>query len=144
MKDTAIADIMVVRVITVGVEDRLSRVEERMRVNGIRHVPVIDEKGRVAGIFTQRDLFRAISPRPTEEGTYVFDRDQLDTYRLRHFMTANPLTLRPEDSVARAVELMGELKYGCIPIVDGGKKLVGIVTQIDILKFLARKLREAA
>lgn len=144
VKETPLRTIMVSRVISVGEEDRLSRVEERMRANGIRHLPVVDERGRLAGIITQRDLYRAASPRPTEDGTYVFDQDQLASYRLKHFMTPNPLTLGPEDSVARAVELMAELKYGCIPIVDRDKKLLGIVTQIDVLKFIARALRAAA
>ncbi len=144
VKVTPLRVIMVTRVITVGMEERLSRVEAKMRENGIRHLPVVDERGRLAGIITQRDLYRAASPRPTEDGTYVFDPEQLASYRLKHFMTPQPLTLGPEDSVARAVELMAELKYGCIPIVDGDKKLLGIVTQIDVLKFLARTLRSAA
>jgi CBS domain-containing protein len=57
-------------------------------------------------------------------------------------MTKDPLALSPEDTLMHAVEIMARDKYGCIPVADPGRVLVGIVTQIDVLKFFARWLRD--
>ena len=57
-------------------------------------------------------------------------------------MTKDPLVLGSEDTLMHAVEIMARDKFGCIPIVDAGRVLVGIVTQIDALMFLARWLRD--
>jgi CBS domain-containing protein len=52
-------------------------------------------------------------------------------------MTKDVLTLGPNDTLAKALNIMAITKYGCLPIVDENKKLLGIVTQIDILKAIA-------
>ena len=141
MKDIPLKEIMVTRVFTAYMEDPLSAVEAKFRLHGVRHLPVVDGKNRVVGIFTLRDLSRWLSPRKTEEG-YRFDPDQLDRVILKYVMTKDPLVLGPEDALIDAVEIMARDKFGCIPIVDARHVLVGIVTQIDVLKFFARWFRK--
>jgi CBS domain-containing protein len=55
-------------------------------------------------------------------------------------MTSNPTALHPDSTVAEAIDHMVTGKYGCIPVVDGEKRLVGIVTETDVLKLVARHL----
>lgn len=137
LRSTPIRDVMVTNPITIYVRDRFSRVEEKMRIHHIRHLPVLDDQQVLVGLITQRDLFRAVSPRETDSG-YVYDKTQLDSFILSHFMTREPFTLHSDDSVMECVEAMVTKKYGCIPIVDNERRLVGIVTQVDILRFVAR------
>jgi CBS-domain-containing membrane protein len=134
-------EIMVTKVIKMGEEDHLSKVEEKIRQYHIRHLPIVDREERLVGIVTLRDLFQCAPPHRTEEGL-TFDREHLDEFILKYIMTPNPVTLGPENTIQDAVEIMAREKYGCIPIVAGDRKLLGIVTQIDILKFLSRWLRE--
>lgn len=47
-------------------------------------------------------------------------------------MIVDPITLRPEDTLAKASAIMAEHKIGGIPIVDGNGKLVGIITNRDL------------
>ena len=141
MKDIPLKDLMVTKVFTAHVEDPLSAVEAKFRLHGVRHLPVVDDKNRVVGIFTLRDLTRCLSPRKTEEG-YCFDAEQLDRFILKHVMTKDPLVLNPDDKLIQAVDIMARDKFGCIPVADQGRVLRGIVTQIDVLKFFARWLRD--
>ncbi|GAY25550.1 hypothetical protein ATG_07530 [Desulfurococcaceae archaeon AG1] len=56
-------------------------------------------------------------------------------------MTPNPITLKLEESVAKAAKIMAENRIGSVIIVDSGGKPVGIVTSHDILeKVVARGL----
>ncbi len=137
LRDTLLKEIMVTKIVTMQVDQPFSAVEEKLRLHRIRHLPVVDSKNKLVGIITQTDLFRSASPRHTEEG-FFYDKDQLDTFVLKTLMTPNPLALRPENTVADAVDVMITRKYGCIPIVEGDRTLAGIVTQIDILKFVAK------
>jgi len=52
---------------------------------------------------------------------------------VKHYMTANPYTLSPEDTVTRAMALLKEKKIRRLPILSGGK-LVGIVTERQLLE----------
>ncbi|HCM42397.1 MAG TPA: CBS domain-containing protein [Candidatus Omnitrophota bacterium] len=139
MRDILLKEIMVQKVIVAHVKDSLSSVEEKMRLYKIRHLPVVDSDNKLIGIVTYRDLLTASPPHRTEEG-FVFDKEQMDQFILKGIMTESPQTLTTEDTIAHAVAMMARDKFGCIPIVDSEKVLVGIVTQIDILKWLGKNL----
>lgn len=141
MRDIPIKEIMVTKVITAHVNDPLSTVEKKFREHGIRHLPVVDDKKHVVGMFTQRDLLRCLSPHKTEDG-YVFDKEQMDRFILKYVMAQDPVVLSPEDTVEHVVDIMARDKFGCIPVANADRVLVGIVTQIDVLKCFARWLRK--
>ena len=137
LRDTPIKEIMVTKVVTVNLDELFSHVEEKMRANHIRHLPVLDKDKKLVGIITERDLHKAAAPHKTEDG-YVYDKSELDSFVLKQFMTPNPIALKPESPISEAVDIMATRKYGCIPIVNPNGTLVGIVTQIDVLKFVHR------
>jgi CBS domain-containing protein len=47
-------------------------------------------------------------------------------------MTRNPLSCRAGDSLERAAQIMWEGDCGCVPVIDGGSKLIGMITDRDI------------
>ena len=57
-------------------------------------------------------------------------------------MTADPHTLRLDQTVRDALELMQSGRYRNVPVVDDDRRLVGVVRQVDILKFLAESFPE--
>jgi len=97
------------------------------------------KKNRVVGLVTQRDLFRILPPHKTEEG-YCYDPESLNTVILKRVMTPDPVTLRPDDFLATGVEIMARNKFGAVPVVDSGNQIVGILTETDVLKFVAANL----
>ena len=135
-------EIMTKKIISVQENDRFSLVEEKLREFRIRHLPVIDEGGKLVGIVTQRDLYRTQSPRHLEDDTWYYDQKSLDSHILKYVMTKEPYALNPEDSVVKAILLMAERKYGCLPIVQKDRTLCGIITREDILKIVAQILKE--
>lgn len=137
-------EIMIDKVISLNVEDSFSQVEEKFRKYHIRHLPIVNQDNKLVGIITQRDLYRISAPRRDEEGNLIYDKETLDGYILKNVMTKDPFALSPNDTVASALLVMVDKKYGAIPIVDQFKTLVGIVTQVDILRIGARILREGA
>ncbi len=94
-------------------------------------VLVTDPDGRLRGVLTERDIFGRLV------GTDV-DLDQ----PVDAFMTTEPHTLRLSNTIADAVRLMETGRYRNIPIVDDGDRVVGIVRQVDILRYLAEAFPE--
>ena len=58
METTRVRDLMQTRVVTVSVTERLSTVEDIMRLGSVRHMPVVHQ-GQLVGVLSERDLLRA-------------------------------------------------------------------------------------
>lgn len=97
------------------------------RSNRIRHVPVT-ENGILKGVVSDRDL-RDVSPSILAS----MDVDLLKKTLVKDIMVTNVITVHPLDTVEEAARLLYEHKIGCLPVVTGKNKLVGIVTDGDIL-----------
>ena len=66
-------------------------------------------------------------------------------YRLpKEVMTKNPIALSPNHSLAYAILMMAEKKFGAVPVVDKYNSLVGILTKIDIFRLWAQIIRDEA
>ena len=58
METTRVGDLMQTRIVTVSVTERLSTVDDIMRLGGVRHMPVVHQ-GHLVGVLSERDLLRA-------------------------------------------------------------------------------------
>ncbi len=96
-------------------------------------VLVVDGEGRLAGIFTERDVL-----------TRVVGRD-LDarTPPLGVVMTRTPDALTASDRVAYAIHCMSVAGYRTIPLIDGEGRPFGVVTVSDVVRWLASLFPEA-
>lgn len=96
-------------------------------------VLVVDEEGRLTGIFTERDVL-----------TRVVGRD-LDVRRtpLSAVMTPNPEALTVSQRIAYAVHCMSVAGYRTVPLVDSARRPVGVVTVGDVIRWLANLFPEA-
>lgn len=128
-----VGDVMTREVATLERNDKLSTADSVMRLGRIRHMPVLDEEGRLVGLVSQRDLFRGALLRALGYGSTVGHR-MLDLIVVKEVMSTDVVTIGPEASLAEAARRMLERKIGCLPVVDGGT-LVGILTEGD---FVAR------
>ncbi len=125
---------------TVAPNDPIRAAIDRMRERQCRRLPVL-ERGALVGIVTDRDLRRATnSPLVLRERWY--DEFLLDHIPVRACMTEQPVTVTPQTPMVDAAKLMRDRKIGGLPVVDGGK-LVGIVTETDLLNYLIKILESS-
>lgn len=123
-------------VATLGRNDKLAVADDVMRLGRIRHMPVIDEDGALAGIVSQRDLFHSGLLRALGYGTHAKDQ-ALGLLALKEAMKTDVVTVTPDAPLAEAAKIMLERKIGCVVVVEG-TKLVGILTESDFVKLALR------
>jgi CBS domain-containing protein len=87
--------------------------------------------GRLAGILTERDIFGRIV------GGSVDLREPVE-----RLMTTEPRTLDLDDTIGDAIVLMQTGRYRNVPMIDPDGRLVGVVRQSDIIKYLAESFPE--
>lgn len=136
LSETKVSEVMTSPVITVKETDNFSLVNEKISLYDVRHLPVIDDGGRIVGIISQRDLYRIHSPKHLEDGSWYYDDEELNEFVLMKVMISKPFTLKPDNSLLEAVEATIRYKFGCIPIVGEDKRPCGILTRHTILNFL--------
>lgn len=109
-----------------------------MRMDRIRHLPVLSG-GRLVGIVTQRDLFRAGVALLAEPGGGDESSPARRGIRVGEVMAREVFTAHPDADLGAAVEMMLQQRVGCLPVVEEGR-LVGLVSETDGLRALARLL----
>lgn len=140
MRPVLVSDVMTTPVVTFFEEQTLPLADDVMRFKHLRHLPVIDELGHLVGLVTHRDLLRSqISPltglSPSER------RAREEDILVRQIMTIDVWTVRPDTLASVAGQTMLDHGYGCMPVVDDARRLVGIVTAYDYLQFAIKSLR---
>src|SRR5271167_1359098 len=130
-----VRSIMTVRVVTVELDDRLDVVKQIFDRLKFHHLLVVDDRKKLTGIVSDRDLLKALSPYVGSAAETTRDIATLNK-RVHQIMSRNPVTLHPEAKIADCVQLFLEHRISCIPIVDLEFKPVGIVSWRDVLKSL--------
>lgn len=115
---------------------------EIMRDGGFRHLPVLDEFGKVAGILSDRDL-RSVGAVYKDEATGSEDFLVTEDTTVDKIMATKPYSVSPEDSVSFAIDIIKEKRIGCL-IVSKGGELMGILSYMDLLAALKQILEKPA
>ena len=110
-----------------------------MRKKGIRRLPVLDNKGKLVGIVSDRDLLHASPSDATSLSVWELNY-LLSKVTLKRVMSAPVITVSPDTPVQEAARIMVEKKIGGLPVVQGGK-LVGIITETDLFKVLLELMK---
>ena len=129
-------DVMTSPVITVVEWEDFHVIYDKLETYDIRHLPVVDDSGRLVGLISQRHLYKICSPHRLDNGGWHYDKDMLDSFILKRVMVQGPYVLKPRDTLSGAIKDMVRLKFGCIPVVDDLNRPVGIVTRDSILSFI--------
>lgn len=134
LRNYTVKELMTPVVRTLGRNDELTHADELMTAQRIRHVPVLDEDGRVCGVVSQRDLFRGALAKALGYGKTA-QQKMHSLLRVKEVMSASVITIGPHEPLANAARLMLEHKIGCLPVVDGDA-LLGILTEGDFVKLV--------
>jgi len=103
-----------------------------MMERDIRHLPVVDSRGELVGMISDRDL-RRFSLSLEEDQSKLKERLRADVMQLTH---TDVVTVTTEDEVKDAIDEMLEAKVGALPVVDAvdSSRLAGILSYVDILR----------
>jgi len=135
-----VQDLMQAEVFTVEPNDPIDRVFFLIHYEKIRHLPVV-EKGRVVGIVSDRDLYKALGPR-SRKGPVSAAQDKTSLYvlprKVRHIMRRGVITIEPDSPAAKAAAMMVRRKIGALPVINRRNRLIGIITSTDLLNAFAK------
>ncbi len=122
-------------VVTVSEDTSMMKASIIMKEKKIRSLPVVNKRGKVVGIVTDRDLRGAAPSKATTLDVYELNY-LLSSMKIADIMTRNLVFARPDETVEFAAILMLENKISSLPVLDDKEDLVGIITQTDIFKVL--------
>jgi CBS domain-containing protein len=127
---TTVGEVMSTTLITV---EPSVTVAEAATVMGERHVgsAVVMENGRMVGIFTERDIVRALSQHFDAPG-----------HPITHWMTREPTTIGATGSIEEALDLMLSKGFRHLPVEEAGT-VVGIVSIRDLSEAMAEQAEES-
>ena len=94
-----------------------------------RHVVVLDADGRLAGILSDRAVLRQAAKGSANRALKV-----------RELMTREVATATPHMAIKTAIDIVVFKKIDCLPVLDGGGQVCGIITTTDMLSGLHEML----
>lgn len=109
---------------TLEENESLNSLEKLFDKYSIRHIPVLNQKGILVGIVSDRDLLKS---------------KRSHAVQVKEIMTREVLTAQHTARIADIAKLMLHEKIGAMPVVDNANSLVGIVTLTDILGAIVRQ-----
>ena len=120
---TSVGEVMTTDVVTLSPRHTFQEAIGLMSNRLFRHFLVVEDNLRLVGVVSDRDLLRILSRTSAWQKTTVGE-----------VMTMDAITVRPETPLSVAVMKMLKHRINCLPVVDGEKKMCGIVTSTDLLK----------
>ncbi len=133
MQTVTVGDVMHTPAPAIQQGESLSALREYLREVGMRGIAVTDEKGRLVGVVTMRDLQAAFERSPNPDLT------------VKDIMTQSPFTAYPFETVWTALNRMGAADIGRLPVIDATTgELVGIFRRQNIVQAYNRSITRRA
>ena len=134
--NATVKDVMTTQVVAVRSGATFKEMAAALRRYRVSAFPVIDEQDKVIGIVSEADLLAKealTNPGVLAELLHRKDVRKAEGQTAGDLMTHRVVTIRPEDSVEHAAQLMHFLHVKRLPVVDGDGGLVGLVSRTDVL-----------
>ncbi|WP_429815344.1 CBS domain-containing protein [Ensifer sp. B1-9] len=138
-----VKDVMTTSVVKLSPDNSVRQAARIMLENHVSGLPVVDDEGRLVGLISEGDLIRRTELGggvPIVDVTIAADERanayvRRSSWRVGDAMTADPVTIGEDASVARVAAVMQERGIKRIPVLRNGV-LVGIVSRADLLQAL--------
>ena len=135
-----VKDCMTRHPILVMPETAASEAQRLMTENHVRHLPVVGDGKRLVGLITRSSF--ALKPDMLSSLNVWEISRRLSNLSVAQVMLKRPLvhTIMAEDTAEQAARLMAQHKIGCLPVVEQGDVVLGILSETDILRALQEML----
>jgi CBS domain-containing protein len=127
-KEISIKDIMVTSVITASAKDSVCDAALKMKAHKIGVVVIVDNKQRIEGVISERDIINKVVCLGLDSRSVLVEQ----------IMTKKVITGTPQMTDVQTAQLFTKHGIKKLPLIEKGK-LVGIITQTDLLKVLSFK-----
>ena len=117
----------------------LADARSAMSRNHCRHIPIVDEQGKLVGLVSQRDILRRGIPSQDQAEPEELAEIESGTL-LADLMTTELTTVSEDMSIADAAHIAHRRKHGCLPVIDADQKLTGIITDHDFVAIVVQLL----
>ncbi|NLI70262.1 MAG: CBS domain-containing protein [Firmicutes bacterium] len=142
-----IREIMTEEVVTVHVDDSVEKCANLLLQHNISGLPVVDDHHKVVGMVTEGDLIRRAARIQApgyldilggliylgDPKKFVNELKRAMSLKAGDLMTPGVISISPDDDTEVAATAMLKNNISRIPVIDGNKKLVGIVSRRDIM-----------
>lgn len=118
---TRVSSLMSTELVTVTLGTPLAEAQKMLTIHKFHHLPVVDESYKLKGILSQSDFVRT---------------HDITTGVVGDLMTKGLAKLETDDTIRTAANLFTLNKFHALPVVDAEGKLLGIITTLDLIKFL--------
>lgn len=146
-----IREIMTRDIVSVKPEDNAKDALNLLFKRQISGLPVIDAQGKLAGMFTEKDILSYVLPSYIEKvGRFVYEENpkamrrkfaELDKIKVSQLMRKEVVTVSEEATLCEAARLMLTQKARRLPVLDKSGKVVGIVSRGDVLKTMSGEVQ---
>ena len=106
-------------------EDTILHASQFMKEEKIRNLPVVDQNKKLVGLITLREIIETVFHNP--------DKILVSGAMLRQEQVK---CVKPDEDLTSAIEIMMANKFGCLPVIDNKGKLIGIISEANLLKVL--------
>jgi len=121
-KTHCVADVMTREVVSLSPQHNFADAVNLIANRHFRHFVVVDN-GRIVGIVSDRDVLRGLARTANWQKKEVGE-----------FMTVDPITVKPNMSLATAIAKMLAKRINCLPVIADDGTVCGILTSTDLLK----------
>jgi CBS domain-containing protein len=137
VENALVRDIMTTNVLSIDPDLGVDTAVELMRSNSVRRLPVVSDSGRLIGIITLEDARLALPKDLRDEHGYNREAPPA----VREVMTDYVYTTQPEEPLGVAARRMVNHRVGALPVLED-RRLVGVVTESDIFRFVAEQYEQ--
>ena len=121
-------------VVTLGRESDLAEAKQLMDRYRIRHLPVTRADNTLIGIVSDRDIRSAMPSKLFHDhGIEAMETERLTGVLVQEIMTKNPVSVSLSSTLQDALLLIEKTRVGAFPVVDENLKVVGMVSDRDLL-----------
>ncbi|MDM8569594.1 CBS domain-containing protein [Thiotrichales bacterium HSG1] len=136
-----VKDLMSHELYTLKPTDTIQQARELMLKKRIRHIPIIEENGKFAGLLTKQDVLEVSVSALADIG--LKERNELESHvPISEVMISEVVIAEENTNLIKAANFMLQQKHGCLPVFKDSK-IIGILTESDFVKlslYLMKKI----
>lgn len=133
--ENAVIDDYITRDVIVATPgERLKDVARTMVRNGFRRLPVVSEE-RLVGIITSTDFIKLLGSDWAFNHLKTGNVREITNVRMEEIMKKDVITAKEGDKLKDIAKMMIDNDIGALPVIDENNKVVGIITEKDIIKY---------